>query len=136
MKKSGLLLICAILFTFLSYGHASAQQAEDVSQKVVKAIGDGNARETAKYFGASIDLKVPGNEGTFSKNQAELILRNFFSGNSPDSFSVQHKGRSRDGSPYVIGTYRSTNGTSFRTYFLMKNISGNMMIHLLQFDLQ
>ncbi len=111
-------------------------QNNEVTREIASALDKGNARDVAKHFGNTIDLKIPGNEGTFSRNQAELILRNFFTRQLPESFSIEHQGPSRDGSVYVIGMYTSKTGKTFRTYFLLKRISDQMVLHLLQMDEQ
>ena len=114
-----------------AFGQTDAM-ARDISQ----AIRQGNAREMSKYFGQNVDLTLPGSEGTFSKSQAEVILRNFFSKNSPTGLSVNHQGNSRDGSVYVIGTLQTRNGQTFRTYFLLKKVSDTFRLHQVQFEPQ
>lgn len=128
------IFIIFFIATLTGIDHGAAGEFTDVAKEVTKGIEKGSAREIARHFGAAIDLKLPGNEGTYSRNQAELILRNFFSRNPVKSFEVQHQGPSRDGSVYVIGTYTSKNGKSYRVYYLMKTISGTMVLHLLQMD--
>jgi len=86
-----------------------------------------------KFFNNSIDLTIPGSEGTYSKVQAEQILKSFFAKYPPVSFTINHKGNSNDGSLYAIGTYK-TKSQSFRTYYLSKPIDGQMMIHQLKFE--
>jgi len=137
MKRTGYFIFILALFVFAAdtYGFTLKPPAE-VSREVSSAIRSGNAREVAKHFGPNVDIKFPGNEGTFSRNQAELIARNFFSRNAPASFTVQHQGPSRDGSLYVIGNYITKNGEAYRVYFLIKTISGNTVLHLLQFEKQ
>lgn len=137
MKKAPLLILSLFLLLTAGLSDAYSQKSPSViSREISEAIRKGNTREIAKHFGANVDLNFPGNEGTFSRNQAQLILRNFFSRNAPASFTVQHQGASRDGSPYVIGNYRSRNGDTYRVYFLVKTISGNTVLHLLQFEQQ
>jgi hypothetical protein len=129
-------LLVYMVFNVSYFDFESTFQASEITKEINEAIGKANARDVAKHFGATIDLKLPGNEGTYSRNQAELILRNFFSRNAAESFNIQHQGPSRDGSVYVIGTYTAKNGKSFRTYFLVKKISDQMVLHLLQMEEQ
>lgn len=137
MKRTGLYLILFALFLGTSSMSIHIYNPfSDISDQVVEAIQKGSAREVASHFGATVELNLPANEGTFSRNQAEVILRNFFSRNAPESFTVKHHGPARDGSIYVIGRYESENGKSFRTYFVVKNISGKMVLHLLQLEEQ
>lgn len=107
--------------------------AQDVNGKITQAIQTSNTSELAKYFNNSIDLTIPDSEGTYSKVQAEQILKSFFSKYPPVSFTINHKGNSKDGSQYAIGTYKSKT-KSFRTYYLTKPIGGQLMIHQLKFE--
>jgi len=136
MKKFGFSFLMVFMLTGIVPFSISFMQSSNITQEVSAAIRSGNARDVAKHFGANVDLKLPGSEGTFSRNQAELILRNFFSRNAPQTFTVSHQGSSRDGSVYVIGVYASANGGSYRTYFLVKRISDQMVLHQLQFEMQ
>jgi hypothetical protein len=104
------------------------------NSEIINAIKLGNARELSKHFNSSIDLILPGNEGTYSKTQAELMVGSFFRSNPPKSFVVRQEGTSSDSSKYTIGQYSSTNNKSFRTYFLTKRIGSSQLIQLLQFE--
>jgi hypothetical protein len=128
-------IILASLFGLTIFAF-DISQTNEATREVSQAIEKANAKDVAKYFGATVELKLPGNEGTYSRNQAELILRSFFARNAPESFALQHQGPSRDGSIYAIGTYTSQNGKSFRTYFLLKKLSDQMVLHLLQMEEQ
>ncbi len=134
------LIISAFLFSLFiglnNFSIEGSMQSNPVITELSEAFGKANARDVAKHFGASVDLKLPGNEGTYSRNQAELILRNFFTANNPQSFTIQHQGPSRDGSIYAIGIYKAKNGKSFRAYFLLKKLSDQMVLHLLQMEEQ
>ena len=133
MKKIAILMTFVIVsgFTFI---HLLPENAlADITKNVADAIRKGNASELAVYFNSSIDLTVPGKEGSFSKAQAEQIIKDFFAKNTPKSFEIKHQGTSSDGSNYAIGTM-VTNKGNFRTYFLIKSISGKNYIQQLQFD--
>ena len=132
MKNASFVFFISVLM--FSVMPLNASGASDVCNKVSKAIEAGNARGVSQFFGTHVDLTLPGSDGTFSKNQAELILRDFFTKNAPRSFTVSHQGSSRDGSQYVIGQYVSRNNTSYRTYFLVKKVSGKMVLHQIQFE--
>lgn len=123
------LLILCIGFSVM----AQKVSAQDINAKVTQAIQSSNTSELARSFNNSIDLTIPGSEGTYSKVQAEQILKSFFSKYPPVSFSINHKGNSKDGSQYAIGTYKSKS-VSFRTYYLIKPIGGQLLIHQLKFE--
>lgn len=121
------------VFVFAFSFSLTDANAQDVGNKITQAIQSSNATELAKYFNSTIDLTIPGSEGTYSKVQAEQILKSFFSKYPPVSFTINHKGNSNDGSMYAIGTYKSKT-QSFRTYYLTKPINGQLLIHQLKFE--
>ncbi|HQW82914.1 MAG TPA: DUF4783 domain-containing protein [Ferruginibacter sp.] len=86
--------------------------------EVINAMKAGNASEVAKYFDNTIELNLPTKSNNYSKSQAELVLKDFFTTNVVKSFAVIHKGEN-SGSQYCIGTLVTKNG-SFRTTIFMK----------------
>lgn len=102
--------------------------ATDNNEKIALAIRAGNAKELSKYFSKNIDLNIPGSEGVFSKTQAELIMKDFFSKYKTLSFNTLHQGSSKDGAQYTIGNLTTDKG-SFRLYFYMKKTSDVYYIH-------
>ncbi len=131
-KHSKILLLIFFLLTSFSF---KIEAQNSIANGVSNAIKSGNSKELAKYFYSSIDLTVPGNDGTFSKSQAELIVKDFFTKNPPKSFVINHQGTSGDGSQFSIGTY-SSSSMSFRTYFLIKKFSDTFYIQQIQFEQQ
>jgi hypothetical protein len=108
----------------------------DISDDVAAAVKSGNASSVAKFFSANVDLKILDKEDVYSKAQAELILKDFFSKNPVKSFSVMHKGTSKSGDQFAIGTYESTSGKKFRSYFLFKKEGAGLAIQQLRFETQ
>ncbi|MCF6242967.1 MAG: DUF4783 domain-containing protein [Bacteroidales bacterium] len=49
----------------------------------------GNSEKLASYFGKNIDLMLLDKGDVYSKAQAELIIKNFFSNNKPQSFTLE-----------------------------------------------
>lgn len=123
-------IVIALFFATVVVNNVTAQ---DIHTKISKAIQTGSSTELSKYFNNSIDLTIPASEGTYSKVQAEQILKSFFLKYPPVSFTINHKGNSNDGSLYAIGTYKSKTQT-FRTYYLSKPIEGQLLIHQLKFE--
>ena len=134
MKKQ---LIISFLFVFAVFSSLTTNLVaqNSIAGEVSNAIKNGNSKDLAKNFYSSIDLTVPGNEGTFSKSQAELIVKDFFTKNPPKSFAINHQGTSADGSQYSIGTYTSSS-ISYRTYFIIKKFSDTYYIQQIQFEQQ
>lgn len=108
-------LILTILLT-ISFSIGAHPLIDD---PITNALKTGNSSVIASYFNTSVDLTIPNNEGVYSKVQAELILKTFFSKNKPSDFKVVHNGDSKNDSHYSIGNMETSNG-SFRTYILYK----------------
>ena len=108
----------------------------DISDDVAAAVKTGNASSVSKFFSANVDLKILDKEDVYSKAQAELILKDFFGKNPIKSFSVIHKGTSKNGDQFAIGTYETTAGKKFRSYFLFKKEGTGLTIQQLRFEEQ
>lgn len=93
--------------------------ATPISDNLATAFKKGNSTEIAKYFGNSVDLSIPNNEGVYSSIQAKLILKTFFLKNKPSDFTVVHNGDSKNNSHYTIGNLKTSKGV-YRTYILYK----------------
>jgi hypothetical protein len=106
---------------------------DDVINNIVAAIASGDAKKLATYFNSTVDLTIPSGDGTYSKSQAEMIVRNFFTQYPPVSFKINQQGSSKEGAQFSIGTL-VTKTAKFRTYFLLKKVNGTPLIHQLQFE--
>ncbi|REJ82303.1 MAG: DUF4783 domain-containing protein [Bacteroidetes bacterium] len=115
MKK----LIKGLIFTaFMMIAFSSASQ--DVYEDLSNAVKGGNSQQIASYFGKTVDLTILDQEDVYSRQQAEQILKDFFSKNPPKSFQVVHKGSSKDGKHYAIGNMQTTSSKNFRVSFFLK----------------
>ncbi|MCD4745081.1 MAG: DUF4783 domain-containing protein [Bacteroidales bacterium] len=128
-----ILLSVLFIFSNILISNASNFFIGNITEDISTAIRNGNAKDLAKYFDSAIDLDIPGSEGTYSKSQAEIILKDFFDKYPPKSYKVNHEGSSKDGSQYSIGTYTSLK-KSFKTYYLVKKKSDKLLIQHLQFE--
>jgi len=126
MKKLILFLIFAALSLF------SAATILDPYEDIANAIRSGDAKSVSRYFSSSVDLTIISREDVYSKAQTEQILKDFFNKNTPRSFSIIHRGESKDGSKYAIGTLTTSNG-NYRTYYYFKVVGGSINIQELRF---
>lgn len=99
----------------------------EVVDDIANAIRSGNPKNISAYFIDNIDLKVIDQEDVYSKQQAEMILKNFFTKHPVKAFSMAHKSVEKNGSQYIIGTLETTNG-KFRIYFLIKTTGAKTLI--------
>ena len=104
----------------------------DIVNDVRESIKAGSSKELAKYLNNTVDVTMDGDMGTYSKTQAEFILRDFFKENPPSSFTIVHQGASKGGLPYAIGQYLSADRT-FRVWMRIKNTGDRYLIHEISF---
>ena len=88
------------LILLLTVGSVTAKA--DILTDIGNAIRSGDARSVARYFNTTVDLTILQQEEVYSKAQAEQVLRDFFSKNTPRSFNLIHKGVSKEGAKYAI----------------------------------
>ena len=100
--------------------------------EVVSALKNGDAAQIAKYFDNTVEITMPDKSNSYSKNQAEIVLKDFFSTNGVKSFEVNHKGENA-GSQYCIGTLVTKNG-SFRTTVFMKQKGDKQLLQEIRFE--
>ena len=100
--------------------------------EVVAALKAGNAAQAARYFDQTVEINLPDKGGSYSKSQAEIVLKDFFANNPVKGFEVIHQGQNA-GSQYCIGTLHTKNG-SFRTTIYMKQKGELQVLQEIRFE--
>lgn len=93
---------------------------------IIAALRSGSAERLARHFDQAVDITLPEKSNTFSKGQAELVLRDFFAQQKVRNFVVQHSG-SNPTSNFIIGTL-STAGGDFRTTVFIRQRGDKQLI--------
>ena len=104
----------------------------DAIDEVVTALKAGNSTELSKYFDDSIELTLPDKSDTYSKAQAQLIVKDFFANNGVKGFELKHKGDS-PGGHFCIGTLQ-TNSGNFRTNVFLKTKNDKEVVREIRFQ--
>jgi hypothetical protein len=100
--------------------------------EVIGALRGGNSTELSKYFDDNVELTLPDKSDSYSKAQAQLIVKDFFGNNGVKGFDLKHKGDS-PGGHYCIGTLQ-TNAGNFRTNVFMKTKNGKEVVKEIRFQ--
>jgi hypothetical protein len=90
--------------------------------EVISALKSGDAAGVSKHFDDNVELGLPVKSDSYSKAQAQIILKDFFGNNAVKGFDLKHKGDS-PGGQYCIGTLQTKSG-NFRAHVFMK-VKGN-----------
>ena len=128
MKKS---LRLSLILTLISF---SLFAALDIFDNISSAIRTGDARQLSRFFNTNVDLTILNQEEVYSKAQAEQIVKDFFSKNTPKTFTIIHNGLSKEGSKYAIGNLVTIQGVNYRTYLYIKQSGGTEYIQELRFE--
>lgn len=131
MKQIKLSILILFLGVLLPDFMPSASPG-DIPEGIIQAIRAGNATNLAKYFNVNVELTVNKAEEIYSKDQAELILKDFFAKHVPVNFSILHKG-GKEGSQYAIGNLSTSNGT-YRVTILVKLKDSQPYVHQLRIE--
>jgi len=100
--------------------------------EVISAMKAGNATDIAKFFDNTVEINMPEKSNSYSRSQAELVLKDFFSSHAVKSFTVIHKGEN-SGSQFCIGTLVTKNG-SYRTTIFMKQKGDKQLLQGITFE--
>lgn len=124
-------VLSLILSVFLwIYSPVDEKNPSESIDPIVSAIGSGSSSELARFFDSSISMNVNGQQGEYSKNQAEIVLRDFFKKNPSQGFSLVFQNENPGSLSTYIGEYASSpgmfkvfikvsqNGSGFRIYSL------------------
>jgi hypothetical protein len=130
MKKLHFISVLISLTVLL--GFSTNTIAGDLPEGIVSALKTGNSKELSKFFNSNIDLTVIDKQDIYSKPQAEIILKDFFSKNVPSNFVVLHQG-GKEGAKYIIGNLTTSSGT-FRVSLLLKNQDSSQVIQQLRIE--
>ena len=100
------ILLTITCFFFLSTTYAQLTPVEDVGN----AIRYSKVSDISKYFETIVSLTINSNQIGYSKAQAEVVLKDFFTKNPPSEFLLVNSGSINDNSLFAIGKLRTSNG--------------------------
>ena len=117
---------------------------EEVIANAKNALQSGSTKDLTRHLHTTIELKFEDDENdmslsdSYSKTQAEYVLRDFFKKNPPQNFEYVHQGSSKEGMKYTIGKYTYVSQTGkvgyFRVFMKIKRYEGKYQIDELDFS--
>lgn len=75
----------------------------DIADSFIK----NDAASINQHFAETLDLSIGSTDGTFGKQQASVVLKEFLSKNKIESFNIKHKGASNKRTQYSISEMKS-----------------------------
>jgi hypothetical protein len=99
---------------------------------IATAMRSGNINQLSRYLDTRVDIALPEKSDTYSKSQAEMIIRDFFKTNVVRNFLVKHKGEN-SGLEFCIGILQTRNG-DYRTTLFIKQKGDRLLLQDLRFQ--
>lgn len=100
--------------------------------EIASAIKSGNVVKLSRYLDSRVDISLPEKSDTYSKSQAEMIIRDFFSTNGVQNFLIRHKGEN-GGSEFCVGLLKTRNG-DYRTTLFIKLKGDKQLLQEIRFQ--
>ena len=105
-----------------------------VLDDVIGAMKSGSAEQLARYFDNVVEITMPDKSNSYSKSQAEMIMKDFFNNYKVKSFDVLHKGDNGT-SNYCIGNLQTKDG-KFRTTLFVKQKGDKQYLQEIRIEAQ
>lgn len=99
---------------------------------IISALESGSSNDLARFFETSITLNINGQQGDYSRNQAELVLKDFFRKNPSQGFSILYQKESPGSISTYIGEYAS-NTSRYRVFIKVSEFNDTFRIYSLDF---
>lgn len=121
MKRILAMMTCLVVLASFT------TQSGNVTE-IVEALKGNNTAQISKYFDSTVDIKLPGKEEVknVSKNQATLILKNFYSEQEVKGFDLTSK-REMGGTGYLAGKLKGS-AKSYNITLMIKTNGDNANI--------
>jgi Domain of unknown function (DUF4783) len=101
--------------------------------EVIGTLRSGDADRLSKYFDDNVQLALPVKNDSYSKAQAQVILKDFFVNNVVKGFELKHKGDGPGGQgQYCVGTLQTKSG-NFRAHVFMKSKGNKEVVNEIRF---
>lgn len=101
--------------------------------QIASSIKNNSSKDLAQFFDSSVEIKLGETRGDYSKNQAEIVMRDFFKKFPAVNFFVLQQGESPEKIRYLIGKYQSKTD-SFRILVKGKfKVDNQLKIYQLEF---
>jgi hypothetical protein len=122
LQRSILLFI--ITLSICSFGHSV--------DEIMGAISKGDATGISRHFDQIVEMTVSEKSYSYSRTQAQMVLKEFFSNRQVRQFRMMHKANSDD-AEYYVGLLSTSRG-DFRTTVRVRYRSGKRLIQELRFE--
>ena len=130
MRRFAIMLLLCTFAVQSSVAQKSGGQ--DVFVPICKYMQTGEYSNLSAWFADNMELDLLGSVSNCSRNQARLIMKNFFDTYTPRRFNIIHKGSSSP-TKYAVGSLEA-GGEKFRIILLVKPVNNKDYIQQLKIE--
>ncbi len=125
------ILLSVVMIGGLSFNYSGSPSSYSI-EDVVTAMNTGDANQLSHYFDKMVEITLHDKSSSYSRRQAEIILKDFFHSYGVKAFRIVHKG-SNSGSEFCIGNLQTKYG-QFRTTIFMITRSQKQVLQEIRFE--
>jgi len=132
MMKSALIIL--IFLTNNLATKTTLFRANDLIDNIANSFRNGDSKEIGVHFSTSVSLSILDDNNTYSKNQAEILLHNFFEKYNFRSVKILHRMETNATNRYAV-LELNTSDRQFRVSLSLKNFNAKFLITDIKIDL-
>jgi hypothetical protein len=123
-RFSGSILLLSVILFFSSF--------DLTVDEILGAIRKGDAVKISQHFDNLVEITVSEKSYSYSRTQAQVVLKDFFHTHAVRKFTMIHKANSND-AEYYVGMLSTARG-DFRTTVLVKFKGDKRLVQELRFE--
>lgn len=123
MNKIFKILLFTISCLFF-FDTAKAQNTKSPLEDIVYLLRNNKIEDMTRLFDNFVPVSINNNASNYSRNQAGLVVKDFFDKNPIRDFNVMDSGTPGPNSKSMIATFRSNSG-KYTLYLSIKQKDGN-----------
>lgn len=131
MKRlSGWVLVC---FTLILLSFRTLPPADSYNlQAVATALKSGNVNQLSPFLDIRVDISLPDKSDTYSKSQAEMVIRDFFYTHAVQNFKITQQGENGD-FIFCTGLLQTQSG-NYRTTLFFRQKGDKQFVQEIRFQ--
>ncbi|GAA0874589.1 hypothetical protein GCM10009118_09970 [Wandonia haliotis] len=132
IKEKKVMKFLTVIVTFLVLSGSLFSQ-DRLYTDLERAFQNGDEKSIVAHASDRLLLDIDKKESMYSRSQAEMILRDFFSKNRPNSFKLIFKGNAKSSSAYAVGILEA-GSKKFRVTITLKENGNSFKIEQLSVE--
>ncbi len=117
-----------ILFSFRTFHHTDSYNLDAVTT----ALKSGNVSQLSPYLDMRVDISLPDKSDTYSKTQAEMVIRDFFNTHAVQNFKITQEGENGD-FIFCTGLLQTQSG-NYRTTLFFRQKGDKQFLQEIRFQ--